>query len=298
MVGPFMKIPNFFIIGAPKCGTTSLAAWLAEHPQIHMSPVKEPHHFNTDQNYLNFPNRSDYERLFLDANEGHRAVGEASVWYLYSRVAVPNIEQYAPGARYVVCLRNPVEMAYSLHEQKRVSGSEHIEDFVEAWNAQQARQNGENVSRWCWEPTHLAYGAVCSLGRQLERLYRQVPRERVLPLVLDDFGVDARQVYRSVLSFLNVDDDGRTEFSVWNPAKERRSWVLRRAVLLMGSAKRQLGIKRGLGVLNAIDRSNIRYRPRPPMSYEMRKTLQNYFRADVKKLSGLLNRDLSHWVEE
>src|SRR5262245_35065298 len=85
-----MKKPTFFIIGAPKCGTTSLAAWLADHPDIFMSPTKEPHYFNTDhKRYLN--SLAGYEQLFEDATDRHSAVGEASVWYLYSANAVENI---------------------------------------------------------------------------------------------------------------------------------------------------------------------------------------------------------------
>lgn len=127
-----MKKPNFFIIGAPKCGTTSLAAWLAEHPQIFMSPIKEPQFFNKD---VGFPMKSlqAYEKLFKDASSGHIAVGEATVLYLYSKVAVRNILDYNPDAKFIVCLRNPVDMAYSLHEQWFFNGIEDIEDFKEAW---------------------------------------------------------------------------------------------------------------------------------------------------------------------
>lgn len=99
-----MKEPNFFIIGAPKCGTTSLAHWLAQHPEVFMSPVKEPHYFSTDFPLTSWRDPDDYHSLFEGADTHHKAVGEASVWYLRSREAVPQIEAHYPGARYIVML--------------------------------------------------------------------------------------------------------------------------------------------------------------------------------------------------
>ena len=114
--------PNFFILGAPKCGTTSLATWLGAHPQVYMSPDKEPHYFNADDRHPGVSSLERYEQLFAGAGAEHAAVGEASVWYLYSKVAVANIEEYCQEPRYIVCLRNPVDMAHSLHEQQVVNG--------------------------------------------------------------------------------------------------------------------------------------------------------------------------------
>ena len=112
-----MKKPNFFIIGAPKCGTTSLANWLAEHPRVFFSDTKEPHFFCTD-GYTGVKTLKQYEKLFEDAKPHHLAVGEGSTHYLFSKVAVPNILVYNPDARFIVCLRNPVDMAPSLHSER------------------------------------------------------------------------------------------------------------------------------------------------------------------------------------
>lgn len=292
-----MKKPDFFIIGAPKCGTTSLAAWLAEHPQIYMSPAKEPHHFNTDHKHVIVKDRRDYERLFEKANDQHHAVGEASVWYLYSQEAVSNIESYVTNARYVVCLRNPIEMVYSLHEQLIVAGYENEQNFEAAWFLQDERMQGKLIPALCREPDFLNYGAVCSLGAQLERLYAYVPRDRVLPLLLDDIRHDPRAAYLRVLEFLNAEGDERSDFSVRNPAKTLRAPGVMKLVRLMGGLKRSLGLRHSLGVLNAINRKNIRYRARAPMPVAMVPILEDYFREDVQKLGRLIDRDLSHWLD-
>lgn len=297
-----MKKPNFFIIGAPKCGTTSLAAWLAEHPNIYMCPGKEPHYYNTDLGHRNTCSRKAYEGLFRRATDTHSAVGEASVYYLYSRDAVPIIEREIPNARYIVMLRNPVEMACSLHGQRLFSGNEHIEDFEEAWKLSPKRRRGDSVLRGCREPRLSDYQMVCRLGEQLERLYTIVPRERVLALMLDDVRTDPRSGYLRVLDFLNVPDDGRVNFPVRNAAKVVRCPWVHSFVLSVARAsratKRILGISavRRTNILKRIAKLNSRHQPRSPISEGLRAEMIKYFRDDVLLLESLLDRDLSGWL--
>ena len=292
-----MKKPNFFILGAPKCGTTSLAAWLSQHPQIFMSPLKEPFHFNTDHNNRGFKERSHYESLFSKADDRHIAVGEASAWYLSSQVAVSLIEEYSPESRYVVCLRNPVDMAYSLHEQQLVSGNEHVKCFSEAWELSDERLKASSVSRWCADARQLAYGEVCKLGAQMGRLYDRVPKSRVLPVFLDDLRSKPDLEYQRIVNFLGVRSESQKDFPVLNSAKELRSVRMRKVVTTLGTIKYNLGIKGGIGLLNFINRKNVTFRDREPMSEAMRIALQDYFREDVIVLGNLVGRDLSDWLK-
>lgn len=290
-----MAKPNFFMIGAPKCGTTSLARWLSEHPQVFFSPVKEPHFFNTDAHRLNHLSLAGYERLFAKATAGHRAVGEGSTGYLRSTVAVRNLLEYNGEARLVVCLRNPVEMAYSLHNQRLVEGYEHVVDFETAWRLSPDRARGQAASRWCPWAQWLAYHEICRVGSQLERVLQLVPRERVLVLLFDDLQKNPRQLYLELLGYLGADDDGRTAFSLENPGAQVRSVWLQRASNLVGSAKRALRIRHGLGVLTALQRVNSRRMRRPSLRPEFRKELVTHFSGEVSKLEGLIGRDLSAW---
>lgn len=292
-----MAKPNFFIIGAPKCGTTSLAAWLADHPNIYMSPTKEPHFFNTDhKRFIN--SLSSYERLFEGVTERHRAVGEASVWYLYSADAVANILAYNPDARFIVLLRNPIEMAPSLHEELVFTGREDVADFASAWTLQEVRRHGAHLPRMVWEPKYLQYGDLCSLGAQVERLFGRVPRERVKIILLEDVTRDPGGVYRSVLRFLGVDDDQRQDFTALNQAKSRRWPGLLAVAWAVTTVKRALGIEGGLGLWKRLDAVNRVERPRPPLSSDMRQTLEDYFRRDIERLQVLIGRDLGHWLGE
>jgi hypothetical protein len=291
-----MKKPDFFILGAPKCGTTSLADWLREHPLIFMSTPKEPHYFNTDSNHHGALNLAHYESFFSSANALHEAVGEASVWYLISEAAVDNILEYQPEARFIVCVRNPVEMAVSLHDQKRFTGDENIEDFLEAWHAQQGRSDG-TLPRppVCADIRHFMYGESCLLGRHLERVYSKTGRDRVLVVFMDDMKSNPGGVYRTTLQFLGVPEDGRDNFEPSNQAKERIiPWLRtfqRRAHLL----KQRLGLKRGTGLGRLLNDWNRRQRARGEVPPSTRTLLEDYFRDDIHLLGRLTERDLHHW---
>src|SRR3546814_13335773 len=103
------KKPNFFIVGAPKCGTTSLANWLSEHPSIFLSNPKEPHFFDLDRRKHYKCDLARYEGFFNGVAPTHTMVGEATTGYLRSHVAISEILKYAADARFIVGLRNPVD---------------------------------------------------------------------------------------------------------------------------------------------------------------------------------------------
>jgi hypothetical protein len=110
-----------------------------------MSAVKEPHFFNTDDRRF-ISTLEAYENLFRDASRSYCAVGDASVWYLSSTEAVQNILAYQPDARFIVMVRNPVEMAPALHAQMLISGHENVHNFSAAWHYQEERRQGRQRS--------------------------------------------------------------------------------------------------------------------------------------------------------
>ncbi len=305
-----MLKPNFFIVGAPKCGTTALSEYLRTHPQIFFSTPKEPSYFSTDlgtdsRNPVFYTERDYLEKCFKGSTSQHLAIGEGTAVHLYSQVAVKNIIKFNPVAKIIVMLRNPIDLVYSWHSHLLSVFREDIVDFEEAWNKQLVRKEGRNLPKICHEPKMLFYREIALLGQQLERLYQSVPREQVLVIWFDDFISQTPQVYNQVLQFLGVSPDGRQEFPRVNENRVIRlpwlkfsmenllaSW-LGKAVI---SAKKQLGIKTlGIGPLIAVFHTKIQ--PRPPLDPSMRKVLIEEFREDIEKLSGLLGKDLSHWVK-
>ena len=298
--------PDFFILGAPKCGTTALSEYLRRHPQVFMSTPKEPHYFGTDFDYYYAPGErteEHYLRLFADAGEEHLAVGEASVWYLYSERAAAEIAAFRPDARAIVMLRNPVELVPSLHSQLVYTVDEDVRDPAAAWALQAARRRGEHLPPGVRVPAFLQYGAAAMLGAQLRRVYESFPRERVRVIVFDDFRADPAAVYRSTLDFLGVPDDGRTDFPRVNPNTVHRAAGVARltqrppkaALAAAKAVKKATGIKQ-LGILQRVRRRNRVEAERAPLAPEFVAEMADHFRDDVASLSELIGRDLSHWT--
>ena len=138
-------MPDFFIVGAAKCGTTSMYRYLRKHPEIHMPPTKWINYFNADLRCAtNCPDRETYRRHFAGVRDEKR-VGEASESYLYSTQAAAAIRRSCPSADIIIMLRNPVDMMHSLHSQLLFSGVEEIEDFREALKAEPLRKRGQRL---------------------------------------------------------------------------------------------------------------------------------------------------------
>jgi Sulfotransferase domain len=291
-----MRKPNFFILGAPKCGTTSFWSWLRAHQDIFMSSVKEPNFFNSDDN-LGISNLTDYEELFRGARDSHAAVGEASVWYLSSPVAVQNILQYQPEARFVVLLRDPIEMAVAVHSEMLVGGLENVTDFRTAWGLQGERRQGRRLPLFSWPQRCFLYGDDCLLGAQLQRLLAVTKRNRVLPILLDDIRENPRREYIKVLEFLGVSDDGRANFPAVNTARTLRWPLLARSQFIIGQLKRRLHINFSLNILKAVYTANVIAAERSELDRDACEVLKEYFTRDVDLLGGLIGRDLRSWME-
>ena len=272
-----------------------MAQYLSEHPDIFMATPKEPHHYNDDHVHGGFKDPRAYAALFQNTEK--KTVGEASVFYLYSRVAVPRIEKECPNARYIVMLRNPLEMAPALHEQHVFSGYETCSEFEQAWNLQGPRRSGALAPPPGTDVQILLYAEVCRQGEQLQRLYTHVPRERVLTIFNEDFRSEPLRVWRDVQAFLGEKDDGRTSFPPVNSAKKRKSKVLQHAKGSAIALRRKFGIPPlGTGLLKRLENWNVKDHKRGALSPEMVTTLRTAFRADIDVLAQLTQRDLSHWL--
>ena len=300
--------PNFFIIGAPKTGTSSLAQYLSEHEKVFFSSLKEPFYwcddFNSAGHEFGLQDLSSYLALFNGATEDHIAVGEGSTRYLRSKNAVKNIVEFNPDARFIIMLRNPVDVVQAYHMEQKYSMHEDVEDFEEAWRLQDKRKSGLCLPSNCAEPLFLQYGYVCRYAEQLELIYSTVSPDRVKVLIFDDFKTDTLSVYKDTLSFLGVDYDGREEFPVVNSAHKHRfkflaSLILKPPKILLPAvfSFRMWLISNRFPVVEAIKhRLNVKA-SRVKISSELELELKEYFKDDIAKLSKMLNRDLTHWLK-
>jgi len=231
-----MKKPDFFIIGAPKCGTTALYSYLKDHPRIYFSALKEPHFFNDEDEGRHITDQSAYWKLFADAAD-HQIAGEASVLYLSSRSAVRKIRESIPDAKLIVMLRHPVDLFFSLHQQNLFRFRETIRDPETAWDLQSQRALGRNIPRGCRERQTLQYRYMVSLGSQIERLYAVFPKHRILMISFNDFQRNTREVYERTLSFLGAVSDGRSSFPRENGSKIHCSFLLARILAFSSFTK-------------------------------------------------------------
>jgi hypothetical protein len=300
-----MRRPDFFIVGAPKCGTTALYEYLKQHPEVFMpGEAKEPTFFGSDFNSEFFiRDETKYLSLFSAARHEKR-IGEASVWYLYSKLAAREIKAFAPAAKIIIMLRDPVEVIHSLHSQLLYSGYEDLEDFEEALGAEAERRRGLRLPRFPQLVEALYYREVVKYAEQVQRYFFVFDRAQIKVIIYDDLKRDTGQIFRETCSFLDVDPQVRVPFRVFNSHKRVRSRTLRDFTRRPpGIAPRwakkliPLDVRKRLmwSLVKAVLRFNTKYEERPPLPAELRSRLQVEFAPEVDRLSKLLGRDLSHW---
>ena len=315
---PASALPNFFIVGAPKAGTTSLYHWLSTHRDVYMSPVKEPSYFSQETRLENFAARfqpmvrkqmaavlaglnrgelarnetrgivaewHDYVRLFSGVS-GQKAIGEASVFYLWSQTAARAIARHLPGSHILMVLRDPAERVFSqyLHFSSFGHSSLPFPRYLKMCLGTYREIN--------------PYYPALELGfyaRQVERYLEAFPARQIRIWLYEDTISDPARFHREVLEFLEIDPEGASEiaqrhFEVPVPTHPGMTHTLRRLGLY--------GFVRNLlpGRLRARMRPAF-YRSRRAVSLpaEERAFLVDYYKADVSRLERLIGRDLSAW---
>lgn len=302
-------IPDFFILGAPKAGTTALDAYLREHPDVFLCR-KEAHYFCTDfPGNVNFESFSHYQQIFSDVAEG-QTVGEASVWYLYSEAAVREILAVNPNAKFIAMLRDPIKAAQATHGELLLDLREDEPNFEKAWRLQEARRRGESIPLNVREPRHLLYKDVCSWSSQVERLLDVAPQGNVSIIIMEEFFSDPDRGFRDVLDFIGVRDFALSSYPTVNESKQVKSlWLLkasRELPLLYPSAMRVakrvaniLGLHPGRSLHRHVRNGNITNKARPKITSEFHRELLNVFRPDVERLETILGRSLTeYWLKE
>lgn len=302
-------VPDFFIVGAPKSGTTALNDYLNKHPDIFMCR-KEAHYFCTDfPCNVNFESFAYYQKIFDDFKEG-QTVGEASVWYLYSEVAVSEILALNPDALFIAMLRDPVKAAQATHGELLLDLRENEPDFEKAWRLQDARLRGDHNPVNSREPKHLLYKNICSWSLQVERLLKTAPKGNVMILIMEEFFKDPGRGYRDVLDFLGVRHMALENYPKVNESKQVKSlWLLKasrdlplRYPSAFRAAKRivnTLGLRPGRSLYKYTKNGNVTNRARSPISQTFRQELNQEFRPDVERLENILGRSLQDiWLQE
>lgn len=300
------RIPDFFIVGHAKSGTSALYRMLREHPQLHM-PRKEPSFFVPELlGGRRYPGGiGEYAELFAGARDD-QLVGESTTWYLWSQTAAARIAEVQPAARIVAILREPASFLSSLHLQFLRTDVETEPDLRRAMSLEGERREGRSLPRNSTRPQLLAYSDHVRYVAQLRRYEQVFPSEQILILIYEDFRADNEGTVRKVLRFLDVDDARPVEKVEANPSAGVRSPRLNEAVrsLSLGGGPAAGIVRTAVKTLTsqsmrhaAIGALRRRQADRPPeQDAAFTLELRRRFRGEVQALGEHLGRDLvSFW---
>jgi hypothetical protein len=303
------RVPEFFIVGHGKSGTTAMYEMLSRHPQVFMPDCKEPWFF-AEELYERMPPRpegtpadlAEYMALFAPAGADQMA-GEATALYLWSHTAAERIARERPDARIIAILREPASFLRSLHRQWLRHYVETETDFRRALELEQPRREGLQMPLNTYWPKALFYSDHVRYVNQLRRFHERFARERVLVLIYDDYRRDNDATVRSVLRFLDVDDSvpilARQSNESVHVQSPRVHAALRRLTV---ADSRPLGLlKRSLRALTPMAqrqrllqtvRKRVVFGEPAPADEELLLELRHRFKPEVAALSEYLDRDL------
>ena len=295
-----MTLPNFLIIGAAKGGTTSLYYYLSQHPQIYMSPLKEPRFFALEGEKLDFqnPDRSinytsittleDYRQLFAEVKD-EIAIGEASPLYLYSSKAIEKIAHYVPQAKLIVILRNPVDRAYSCYK--------HLISFESDSFANALKQEDKRIAQNWAHLWHYKQGGY--YYRQLKGYFERFEREQIKVYLFDDLKSNPLGLVQDLFAFLEVDRSFVPDLTYKNVSNNPKVKVLQNVVNgrhFLRSASKAV-VPENLRKIAAKKIRSWNSQKFDSMADDVKQQLMEDYREDILKLQDLIGKDLSHWLE-
>jgi len=294
-----MKMPNFLIIGAQKAGTSALYHYLKQHPQIYMSPVKEPHFFSYDGDKLDYQgplktttpvitNVEKYSKLFEAAPQG-AVIGEASPSYIYGPISAERIQHYIPKAKIIAVLRHPAERAYSNFVHAIRYGNEPIKDFAQALQEEEKRISEKWGFLWHYQRKGFYY-------EQLKRYFDKFDQEQIRVYLYEDLNSNPIKILKDIFKFLEIDETFTPDVSLrYNVSGIPKNKILRDLEIKLNPLKpvlRHLISDR----LRIYIRSKTFNKP-PSLAPEIRRQLIEVYREDILKLQALIQQDLSSWLK-
>lgn len=297
-------LPNFFVVGAEKSGTTALWHLLGRHSDVFLPAIKEPQYFACVGAPAAFrgpppvfregqPVRSFevYKALYAQG-AGSARRGDMSTWNLYRNDAAHHIAAHAPDARIVALLRDPVERAYSRWLHMRRDGREGTTVFLEAIEREPDRRRAN------WWPDFYYFDNGL-YHEHLSTYYRHFPADQIHVILYDDFRADPEGAVRGILNFLDIDDDLSLELEQSNASGIPGSPLLGRFLLELRRVKVALNGRLPDALLQPLTQGGrwlTRHLvQRPRVAPHERAALLERYREDINALEGLLDRSLAPW---
>ena len=296
--------PNLFLLGAPKCATTSFYVHLGRHPQILCPSIKEPNYFSREELRPEFSRANPHQKsleayldLFRTNNSSVRAAVDGSTTYLRNEKAIIEIAQLLPQARALAIVRDPVELVSSYYEYLRHMTWEDQNTLREAWALQGPRSRGEHIYHNANIPSSLLYTHVAKLGEQVKRA-QDIFGDRFLVYTLEEFHGNFSAISSQVQAFCGVEPMELGDLPKLNPARTARFHMLNTFVKnppppfrqVRNALKKTLGFP-SLGLRSAMEEINSVKRDRQ-IDSALVSEMRDYFRPDVEVLNLCMNRNL------
>ncbi len=313
-----IKQPNFIVVGANKGGTTSLYHYLKQHPEIYLSPIKEPHYFSKDidtglfhksfasnklqdidgyvhgsmdvEYHAAFVRNWEHYTLLFKNCKGQKAIGELSTSYLYSSVAAYEIKKALGDIKIIIALRNPVQRAFSHYRMNLYTGNSNIFNFM------QALQEDQKHEPKVWGNANL-YLELGLYYAQVKRYLDTFSPGNVKIIFSEDLRNNSKHVIHELYTFIGADPEFVPDTSiqyneVYTPRYKNLTWILNTLGIrplmkrISGSGIKKMTVK--MLYKDKAEKGTI--------SQEEKTFLINYYKEDTEKLSALLKKDLSHWM--
>lgn len=313
------------IVGAPRTGTTSLAQYLRAHPSVCFSKLKEPHFFSQRdldglpvEELREIVSAEYLQRYFPDRDDDRPLLAEGSVTYLYTPERMRPILRLWPNAKFIIGLRDPIEMIPSLHQRLLVLGDETVRDFEKAWRLVGERKEGRCIPSSCIEPRWLRYDQLGRLGQYVEQFISVVGRDRCFFVIHDDLRADPVRVYHDLLDFLDLPQialanpkprrTGRSFKHGWLQRLLMRPPIVTRRLLAGDAYRRRFGKidrvqkpkPKGLQMVERARKRLLKWNEAEAvptsLSDELREEFRALYRDDVAHLEEIVGRDLGHWL--
>lgn len=207
-------IPNLFLVGWPKTGSTSVDYYLSQHPNVYMATVKESYFHARDiinssklfdaENKFPYKDDESYQALF-DKYKGEKVIGESSVFYIISEVALDEIKSYNPDAKIVCLIRNPTELVASWHHYLRFRGRENTSDVIEAIKLQDERKSLKKLPPVLKAPIHFQYDEIADIKKHYNKLFSIFEKENIFVILYDELKANEEKIVKYLYRFLDVD---------------------------------------------------------------------------------------------
>lgn len=309
-----------FIVGAPRCGTSTLWRIFKQHPEVSFSSVKEPHFFSRfdfesvdDSRLRELVSRAYVDRFFGGRPDGGLMM-EASPTYFYAPERMRTVLRLWPDAKFIVALRDPMTMIPSLHSRLLITGDETVSDLKTAWNLVSERREGRRIPRSCIDPRFLRYDEAARFATHLRNLLEVVGEHRCRVVLLDDLSSDPARSYEDLCGFLDLRPWPQTEFKIdrtnrscrvkWlqrllnRPPRRVQTWLASDQFLEREGLARENNrvVKSVASLRKRILRWNEYPAIRNPLEQELRNEIAGHYRNEMDELSIMIGRDLGHWL--